>query len=128
MIIIQCVRLESAAQEGSPGAGSAQVSPGQLQTQIPSPDAHQEVKVASATPNTGQSSVHENSKVSIKSVFFPRNILFPKNRKKMEIQNVLAFVIKLETMPHTGKTAVLKGSFSCEGFLKASFQPRKHTF
>lgn len=39
----------------------------------------------------------------------------------MQIQNRLVFVIKLETLPHTGKKAVLKGSLSCEGFLKASF-------
>lgn len=37
-------------------------------------------------------------------------------------------MIKLETMPHTGKTAVIKGSFSCEGFLKASFQPENKHF
>lgn len=61
---------------------------GQLQTQIPSPDAHEEVNVASATSNTGQSSVHENCKVSTKSVFSPRNILFPESQKKMQIQNV----------------------------------------
>jgi len=39
--------------------------------------------------------------------------------KKKKIQNVLALVIKLETMPHTSKRALLRGSFSCEGFFQS---------
>lgn len=115
---------KSQDQEGSPGAGSAQKASGQLQTEIPSPDAQEEVKVASATSNTGQRSVHENWKKPFalnKMCISPEEGHFISWKlEKMQIQNVLAFVIKLETVPHTGKTAILKGSFSCEGFLKAS--------
>lgn len=63
---------------------------GQLQTQIPFPDAQEKVKVASATCSTGQRSGHENWKVTLAlnkmCVSLRKDILFPESWKRWKFK------------------------------------------